>query len=75
VKGVVCSFEGIHFRTRRSISAPKLEDPDREVAQPSGGTGGLHQVVSEHQFFICRLQAKEENKEKENLKLYYVCDR
>jgi hypothetical protein len=31
-----------HFETRRAISAPKLEDPDREVAQPLGGIGGLY---------------------------------
>jgi hypothetical protein len=33
--------------TRRAISVPKSEDPDREVTQPLGGIGGLHQVVSE----------------------------
>jgi hypothetical protein len=60
---------------QKSHLAPKSEDPDREVAQPLRGIGGLHQVVSEHQFFICRLQVKEEKKETENLELYSVCDR
>jgi hypothetical protein len=39
----VCSFEGFQFGTRRAISAPEPEDPDREVAQPLRGIGGLHQ--------------------------------
>jgi hypothetical protein len=71
----VCSFEGFQFGTRRAISALETEDPDREVAQPLRGIGGLHQVVSEHEFFVCRLQVKEEKKETENSELYSVCGR
>jgi hypothetical protein len=71
----VCSFEGFQFGTRRAISAPESEDPDWEVAQPLRGIGGLHQVVSEPKFFVCRLQVKEEKKEIENSELYFVCDR
>jgi hypothetical protein len=40
----------------------RIKDPDREVTQPLGGIGGLHQVVSELKFFICRLQVKEKEK-------------
>jgi hypothetical protein len=43
--------------------------------QPLRGIAGLHQVVSEPQFFVCRLQAKEEKKETENLEMYSMCDR
>jgi hypothetical protein len=44
-EGPVCSFEGFQFGTRRAISAPEPEDPDREVVQPFGGIGGLHQTT------------------------------
>jgi hypothetical protein len=70
----MCSFEGFQFGTIRTISALKPKDFDWEVAQPLGGIGGLHQVVSEHNFFIYRLQVKEEKKETKNLELYSVCD-
>jgi hypothetical protein len=30
-------------RNQKSHFGPEPEDPDREVAQPSGGIGGLHQ--------------------------------
>jgi hypothetical protein len=73
--GPVCLFEGFQFGTRRTISAPESEDPDQEVAQPLRGIGGLHQVVSKLNFFIYRLQVKEEKKETENSELYSVCDR
>jgi hypothetical protein len=73
--GPVCSFKGFQFGTRRAILASELEDPDQEVAQPLRGIGGLHQVVLEHQFFICRIQVKEENKETKNSNLYSLCDR
>ena len=75
MKGPVCSFEGFQFGTRRAISAPEPEDLDREVAQPLRGIGGLHQVVLEHKFFICRSQVKEEKRETENSEPYSVCDR
>jgi hypothetical protein len=52
-------------RNQKSHFGPEPEDPDREVAQPSGGIGGLHQVVSEHKFFICRLQVKERGRDRE----------
>ena len=71
----MCSFEGFKFGTRRAISTPELEDPDWEVAQPLKGIGGLHQVVLEPKFFVCRLQVKEEKKEIENSEIYFVCDR
>jgi hypothetical protein len=35
----MCSFEGFQFGTKRAISAPESEDPDREVAQPLRGIG------------------------------------
>jgi len=71
----VCSFEGFRFGTRRAISSLESKDPDREVAQPLRGIGGLDQVVSEPKFFVCRLQVKEEKKETENSELYSMCDR
>jgi hypothetical protein len=50
-------------------------DPEIGRSQNPVEVGGLHQVVSECPFFVCRLQAKEEKKETENLELYSVCDR
>jgi hypothetical protein len=47
----VCSFEGFQFGTRRAISAPEPEDPDREVAQPLRGIGGLHHEAKHETMF------------------------
>jgi hypothetical protein len=42
----LCIIRGrFQLGTRRAFSVLKSEDPDREVAEPSGGIGGLHQVV------------------------------
>jgi hypothetical protein len=64
-----------HLKTRRVISIPKSEDPDWEVTHPLGGIGGLHQVVLESLFFVCRIQVKKKEEETENSDLYYVCDK
>jgi hypothetical protein len=50
-------------------------NPETRRLQNPTEVGGLHHVVSEHHFFIYRLQAKEEKKEIEKSEMYFVCDR
>jgi hypothetical protein len=75
MKGPVDPSKGFQQEPEGPFRLKEENDPETGRSQNPAEVGGLHQVVSEPQFFICRLQAKEEKKETENLELYSVCDR
>jgi hypothetical protein len=74
-KGPVDPSKGFQQEPKGPFQLREENDPETERSQNPAKVGGLHQVVSEHQFFVCRLQAKEEKKETENSELYSMCDK
>jgi hypothetical protein len=75
MKGPVDLSKGFQREPEGPFWLREENDPETRRSQNPVEVGGLHKVISEHQFFICRLQAKEEKKDTENSELYSLCDR